>query len=89
MVRKADVYQLLTVANARLQARPATEADVEDGSTPQPGRGPLPLALSPTARAAGLVFLYRGPKTAYLNRPLHDYLQRFVYESYAFAGGGR
>jgi hypothetical protein len=86
MVQKTDKYQLLAVADAHLQTRPATEADVEKGSTAQPNHGPLPLALSPSARTAGLVFLYRGPKTAYLNCPLHDYLQRFIYDGHTFAG---
>jgi type IV secretory pathway TraG/TraD family ATPase VirD4 len=86
MVRKADTYQILAVADVHLQTRPATEADVENGSTPQPNHSPLPLALSPAARAAGLVFLYRGPKVAYLNGPLHDYLQRFDYDGHTFAG---
>jgi hypothetical protein len=86
MVRKADSYQLLAVADVHLHTRPATEADVEKGYTPQPNHGSLPLALSPAARAAGLVFLYRGLKIVYLNRPLHDYLQRFVYDGHTFAG---
>jgi hypothetical protein len=79
VVRKADTYQLLNVADAHLHARPATEADVEKGSTPQPSRQPLPLALSDSARASGLIYLYPGPKTSYRNGPLHAYLQRFFY----------
>jgi type IV secretory pathway TraG/TraD family ATPase VirD4 len=53
---------------------------VEEGSTPQPNRGPLPVALSDSARASGLVYLYVGPKIIYRNGPLHAYLQRFVYD---------
>ena len=34
---------------------------------------------TPSARAAGLIYLYRGPKTVYRNGPLHAYLQQFVY----------
>jgi type IV secretory pathway TraG/TraD family ATPase VirD4 len=80
IVRKADTYQLLNVADAHLHIRPATEADVEKGSTPQPNRRPLPFALSDSARASGLVFLYPGPKTSYRNGLLHAYLQRFFYD---------
>ena len=80
IVRKADSYQLLNVADAHLHIRPATEADVENGSTPQPNCRPLPLALSDSARASGLVYLYPGPKTSYRNVPLHGYLQRFFYD---------
>lgn len=89
LVRKADTYQLLTVADIHLHARPATETDVGRGFTPQPNHDSLPLALSPAARAAGLVFLYRGPKVVYLNGPLHDYLQRFDYDGHTFAGAFR
>jgi type IV secretory pathway TraG/TraD family ATPase VirD4 len=58
---------------------------VEKGLTPQPNRAALPLALSSEARAAGLVFLYPGPKTNYRNGPLHHYLQRYVYGGHTFA----
>jgi hypothetical protein len=44
IVHKVDTYQLLYVADVHLHARPAIEADVEKGSTPQPNRQPLPLA---------------------------------------------
>jgi hypothetical protein len=85
MLRNADTYRLLTVADAKIHSRPATASDVEKGLTPQPNRAPLPLALSSEARASGLVFLYPGPKTNYRNGPLHDYLQRYVYDGHTFA----
>jgi len=89
IVRKADTYQLLNVADAHLHARPAIETDVEKGSTPQPNRQPLPLVLSDAARASGLVYLYPGPKASYRNEPLHDYLRRFVYDDLGIAGALR
>ncbi len=76
---------ILTVADAKIHSRPATASDVEKGLTPQPNRAALPLALSSEARAAGLVFLYPGPKTNYRNGPLHHYLQRYVYGGHTFA----
>ena len=79
LVRKVDTYQLLSVADTHLHTRPAIEADVQEGSTPQLNRRPLPVALSDSARASGLVYLYVGPKITYRNGPLHAYLQRFVY----------
>ena len=82
IVRKVDTYQLLNVADVHLHARPAIEIDVEKVSTPQPNRQPLPLALSDSARASGLVYLYPGPKASYRNGPLHDYLRRFVYDDH-------
>ena len=80
LVRKVDTYQLLSVADGHFHTRPAIEADLEEGSTPQPNRQPLPVALSDSARASGLLYLYMGPKIAYRNGPLHAYLQRFFYD---------
>jgi hypothetical protein len=86
IVRKADTYQLLDVADGHLHIWPATEADVEKGSTPQPTRRLIPLALSDSARASGLVYLFPGPKTSYRNGPLHACLQRFFYDSRSVLG---
>ena len=86
MIQKASAYQLLNVADGQLRVRPAGEADVEKGSTPQPKGHPLPLALSASARAAGLVYLYPGPQTSYRNGPLHLYLQRFIYDGQIVVG---
>ena len=79
-MRQSSEYQLVTVADRQRHARPVTEADVQPGSTPQLIGKPIPLELSSAAHASGVVFLYRGPKVAYMNRPLHDYLRRFVYD---------
>ena len=83
-VRQTSGYQLVTVADTERHARPVTEADVQPGSTPQPNGKPIPLALSKAAHALGIVFLYRGSKVNYQNRPLHDYLRRFVYDGDSF-----
>ncbi|ADV83701.1 type IV secretion system DNA-binding domain-containing protein [Terriglobus saanensis] len=83
-IRQSSDYQLVTVADRQRQARPVTEADVQPGSTPQVIGKPIPLALSPAAHASGIVFLYRGAKVSYMNRPLHDYLRRFVYDGESF-----
>ena len=40
LVRKVDTYQLLSVADGHFHTRPAIEADLEEGSTPQPNRQP-------------------------------------------------
>jgi hypothetical protein len=79
-MRQTGDYQLVTVADRQHHTRPITEADVQPGSTPQPFGRPIPLALSPAARAAGVAFLYRGAKVSYRNQPLHEYLRRFVYD---------
>lgn len=83
-MRQTSDYQLVTVADRERRARPVTEADVQPGSTPQPNRKPIPLALSQAARTSGIVSLYRGAKVNYQNRPLHDYLRRFVYDGDSF-----
>jgi hypothetical protein len=74
--REREVLALVTVADRQHHVRPVTEADVQPGSTPQPIGKPIPLELSPAARAAGVIFLYRGAKVSYMNRPLHEYLRR-------------
>ena len=85
-MRQSSEYQLVTVADRQHHVRPVTEADVQPGSTPQPIGKPIPLELSPAARAAGVVLLYRAAKVSYMNRPLHEYLRRFVYDGDTFAG---
>lgn len=80
MMHRTDKYQLLTVADSRNHARVATEGDVQAGSTLEADGKKVPLALSPSAREAGLVSLYRGVKIEYLNKPLHDYFQHSVYD---------
>jgi len=83
-VRQTSDYQLVTVADRHHHARPVTEADVQTGSTPQPVGKPIPLVLSEAAHASGIAFLYRGAKVSYQNRPLHEYLRRFIYDGDSF-----
>jgi hypothetical protein len=83
-MRQVSDYQLVTVADRQHHTRPVTEADVQPGSTAQPIGQPIPLALSEAALASGVVLLYRGPKVNYQNRPLHEYLRRFVYDGNRF-----
>lgn len=84
--RQTDQYQLLSVADSQLHARPAVATDVEPGVTTLEFSRPLPLQLSMSARTAGLVYLYRGRKMSYRNGPLHAYLQQFVYRGHTVAG---
>jgi len=80
MMHKTDKYQLLSIGDAEKRSRAATETDVQEGSTPSPEGKPIPLELSDQARQSGMVFLYRQPKTEYLNKPLHDYFERSIYD---------
>lgn len=80
MMHKTDKYQLLSIGDAEKHMGAATESDVQEGSTPSPEGKPIPLELSGKARQSGALFLYRQPKTEYLNKPLHDYFERSVYD---------
>lgn len=80
MMHKTDKYQLLSIGDAEKHMRAATESDVQEGSTPSPEGKPIPLELSVKARQSGALFLYCQPKTEYLNKPLHDYFERSVYD---------
>ena len=78
-IHQTDKYQLLAVMDGKMHSRLALEEDVTEGTTPEPGGKHLPLQLSPKARAAGIRYLYRGPKVPYLNKPLNAYFQTAVY----------
>ena len=80
MMHKTDKYQLLSIGDAEKHMRAATVSDVQEGSTPSPEGKPIPLELSGKARQSGALVLYRQPKTEYLNKPLHEYFERFVYD---------
>jgi type IV secretory pathway TraG/TraD family ATPase VirD4 len=84
--RQVDQYQLVSVSDSHLHARPAVAADVERGVTPQAFGRPLPLQLSASARAASLVYLYRGRKVSYRNGLLHAYLAQFIYHGHSAVG---
>ena len=50
---RKDKYRLVMIGARGIRPRPATDADVTDGNTPEPGTKPLPLALSsPPCRRA-------------------------------------
>jgi hypothetical protein len=78
-VHRTDRYEMLMVAAGAKRSRAVRDSDVIAGSTAQQGEKPIPLRLSDSARASGLEFLYRGPKTEYLNKPLYNYFQSTLY----------
>src|ERR1700758_3873685 len=55
---RRDNYRMIMVGPRGLQPRLATNTDVTDGTTPQPGRKPIPLALSQPALQQGYMILY-------------------------------
>lgn len=72
-------YRMLMVGARGIPARLATNADVTDGKTPEPGGKPIPLALSQPALQRGYVLLYLGPEQSYIDAPLSAYLRSAVY----------
>ena len=62
-----------------ISPRLATNADVMDGKTPEPGGKPIPLALSQPALQRGYVLLYLGPEQSYIDARLSAYLKSAVY----------
>src|SRR5579872_6845456 len=76
--RRED-YRMLMVGARRIQPRLATNTDVTDGTTPQPGGKPIPLALSQPALQRGYTILYLAPAQNYIDASLSAYLRSAVY----------
>src|ERR1700733_9244469 len=76
---RRDNYRMLMVGARGITPRLATDADVTDGKTPEPGGKPLALALSPLALRQGYVLLYLGPQQSYIDVPLAAYLKGVIY----------
>src|ERR1700729_82866 len=68
---RRDNYRLLMLGARGIPPRLATNADVTEGKTPEPGGKPIPLALSQPAFERGYVFLYLGPEQSYIDTPLN------------------
>ena len=78
-VGRKDKYRLVMIAARGIRPRPATDADVRDGNTPQPGAKTLPLALSQSALQAGYDLLYQDRERTYIDAPLSAYLKSVIY----------
>ena len=76
---RRDNYRLLMVGARGIPARLATNGDVTDGMTPEPGGKPVPVALSQSALRHGYVLLYQEPARSYIDAPLSAYLKSAVY----------
>jgi hypothetical protein len=74
-----DQYRMLFITGRGLAPRPAMNADVVRGRTPEPGGRIVPLALSPTAMQHGYDLLFRGPVRSYVDSRLSVYLKAVVY----------
>jgi hypothetical protein len=76
---RRDNYRMLMVGARGIPPRLATNADVTDGNTPEPGSKPIMLALSRPALQRGYVLLYLGPEQSYIDARLSAYLKSAVY----------
>jgi hypothetical protein len=77
---RQDSYRMLMVGARGMAPRLATNADVTDGKTPEPGSKPIPLALSKSALQHGYVLLYLGPERSYIDASLNSYLKSAIYD---------
>ena len=76
---RRDDYRLLMVGARGIPPRLATNSDVTDGKTPEPGGKPVPLALSQSALQHRYVLLYQEPARSYVDKPLNAYLKSAIY----------
>jgi hypothetical protein len=76
---RQDNYRMLMVGARGIPPRLATNVDVTDGKTPEPGGKPIPLALSKSALQHGYVLLYLGPEQSYIDARLSAYLKSADY----------
>jgi type IV secretory pathway TraG/TraD family ATPase VirD4 len=73
-------YRMVMVAARGNPPRLATNADVTEGNTPQPGGKPIQLALSQTALQRDYILLYLGPEQSYIDASLSAYLRSAIYD---------
>jgi len=70
---------MLMLGARGIPPRLATNGDVTEGTTPEPGGKPIPLALSRSALRSGYVLLYLGPERNYNDASLSAYLKTAIY----------
>src|SRR5258707_1579480 len=74
-VTRRDNYRMLMVGARGVPPRLATNADVTDGETSEPGSKPIPVALSESALRHGYLLLYQEPARNYNDATLNTYLK--------------
>lgn len=79
-------YRMLLMSDAKRHVSYAGAADVESGSTPQPGGKPIPLQLSDSARQKGMVFLFRSVPLTLSGISVQHYLWQQVYDGQTLSG---
>lgn len=81
-----STYRMLFLGGRKSALRPAINADVMLGRTPEPDGEPLPLALSPAALQQGYSLLFRGPERSFVDARLREYLRDVVYDRASLSG---
>src|ERR1700680_4773127 len=76
---RRDNYRMLMMGARGIPPRLATNGDVTDGKTPEPGGKPIPVALSQPALQHGYVLFYLGPQQSYIDALLNAYLKSAIY----------
>jgi type IV secretory pathway TraG/TraD family ATPase VirD4 len=79
IMHPASKYQLIYVSDGETAGRPALDADVQPGSTPQFGGKALPLTITPDASVHGLYYLNREAPRDYQNKVLHAWISHWIY----------
>jgi hypothetical protein len=73
-------YRVLFIAGHGLSPRPAQNADVMLGRTPEPDGKTIPLQLSADAPLHGYTLLFRSPLRSFSDVRLSDYMRDVVYD---------
>ena len=76
---RKDNYRMLMMSGRGIPPRLATNGDVTDGDTPEPGGKAIPLTLSQPASQHGYDLLYLGPQQSYIDVLLNAYLKSVIY----------
>jgi hypothetical protein len=79
LTHPTSTYQMLYVSDGESLGRPADDADVQPGNTPQFDGKPLPLMLTPQASQHGTYYLSREPLRNYPNKALHIWIAHWIY----------
>ena len=76
---RKDNYRMLMMSGRGIPPRLATNGDVTDRKTPEPGGKAIPLTLSQPASQHGYDLLYLGPQQSYIDALLNAYLKNVIY----------
>ena len=79
LTHPASTYQMLYVSDGQKAGRPALDADVQPGSTPQFGGKPLPLTLTPQAASMAHIISCGSRRASYQNKAIHAWIAHWIY----------